>query len=114
MRTAGGTTTYLRDVATLRDGFQPQTNVVRQDGSRGVLLSILKNGGASTLDIVANLKAMLPRAAQTLPTDIKITPLFDQSVFVTAAIKGVVSEALIAAGLTPQWCCCSWATGAAR
>jgi multidrug efflux pump subunit AcrB len=100
VRTTNGTTTYLRDVATVRDGFQPQTNVVRQDGARGVLLSILKNGGASTLDIVSNLKAMLPRAAQTLPADIKITPLFDQSLFVTAAIKGVVSEALIAAALT--------------
>jgi multidrug efflux pump subunit AcrB len=100
VRTANGTTTYLRDVATVRDGFQPQTNVVRQDGARGVLLSILKNGGASTLDIVSNLKAMLPRAAQTLPADIKITPLFDQSLFVKAAIKGVVSEALIAAALT--------------
>src|SRR5512140_2868412 len=100
VRTANGTTTYLRDVATVRDGFQPQTNIVRQDGARGVLLSILKNGGASTLDIVSNLKAMLPRAAQILPPDIKIAPLFDQSVFVKAAIKGVVSEALIAAALT--------------
>lgn len=100
VRTSGTQTTYLRDVANVRDGFQPQTNVVRQDGSRGVLLSVLKNGGASTLDIVANLKAMLPRAAQSLPTDLKITPLFDQSLFVTAAIEGVVAEALIAAGLT--------------
>ena len=95
-----GATTYLRDVAFVRDGFAPQTNVVRQDGARGVLLSILKNGGASTLDIVSNLKALLPRAAQTNPQDVKITPLFDQSLFVKAAIKGVVSEALIAAGLT--------------
>ena len=100
VRTAAGTTTYLRDVANVRDGFQPQTNVVRQDGARGVLLSVLKNGGASTLDIVANLKAMLPRAAQALPADIKITPLFDQSLFVSAAIKGVVVEAIIAAVLT--------------
>ena len=100
VRTNGSATTYLRDVAFVRDGFQPQTNVVRQDGSRGVLLSILKNGGASTLDIVANLRAMLPRAAQTLPQDLKITPLFDQSLFVKAAVKGVVSEAIIAAGLT--------------
>ncbi|WP_427915023.1 efflux RND transporter permease subunit [Ramlibacter sp. MMS24-I3-19] len=100
VRTAAGVTTYLRDVAYVRDGFQPQTNVVRQDGQRGVLLSILKNGGASTLDIVKNLRAMLPRAAEQLPQDIKITPLFDQSLFVTAAIKGVVAEALIAAGLT--------------
>jgi multidrug efflux pump subunit AcrB len=100
VRTSGSATTYLRDVATVREGFQPQTNIVRQDGSRGVLLSILKNGGASTLDIVSNLKAMLPRASQLLPPDVKITPLFDQSVFVKAAIKGVVAEALIAAALT--------------
>ena len=84
----------------MRDGLQPQTNVVRRDGERGVLLSVLKNGGASTLDIVANLRALLPRATQQLPNDIKVTPLFDQSVFVKAAVKGVVIEALIAAGLT--------------
>jgi multidrug efflux pump subunit AcrB len=100
VRTVNGATTYLRDVAYVRDGFSPQTNVVRQDGIRGVLLSVLKNGGASTLDIVANLKALLPRVAQTLPRDVKITPLFDQSLFVKAAIKGVVSEAMIAACLT--------------
>jgi len=100
VRTVNGATTYLRDVAFVRDGFSPQTNVVRQDGARGVLLSVLKNGGASTLDIVANLKALLPRVAQMIPPDVKITPLFDQSLFVKAAIKGVVSEALIAACLT--------------
>ncbi|MBK7471427.1 MAG: efflux RND transporter permease subunit [Betaproteobacteria bacterium] len=100
VRTAGGATTYLRDVANVRDGFVPQTNIVRQDGVRGVLLSVLKNGGASTLDIVANIKALLPQASQLLPPDVKVTPLFDQSIFVKAAIKGVVIEALIAAGLT--------------
>ena len=100
VRTTGTTTTYLRDVAQVRDGFSPQTNVVRQDGARGVLLSVLKNGGASTLDIVANLKALLPRVVNVLPPDVKVTPLFDQSVFVKAAIKGVVVEALIAAALT--------------
>jgi CzcA family heavy metal efflux pump len=100
VRTVNGTTTYMRDVAYVRDGFSPQTNVVRQDGTRGVLLSILKNGGASTLDIVSNLRALLPRVALTLPDDIKITPLFDQSLFVKAAVKGVISEALIAALLT--------------
>ncbi|TFY97213.1 efflux RND transporter permease subunit [Ramlibacter humi] len=100
VRTTGGATTYLRDVAYVREGFQPQTNVVRQDGSRGVLISILKNGGASTLDIVQNLKDMLPRAAQLLPPEVKIATLFDQSLFVKAAIQGVVAEALIAAGLT--------------
>ena len=100
VRTAGGATIYLRDVAQVRDGFSPQTNVVRQDGERGVLLSILKNGGASTLDIVANLRAMLPRATEILPPDVKVSPLFDQSVFVKAAVEGVIVEALIAAGLT--------------
>ncbi len=100
VRSVGGATTYVRDVAQVRDGFQPQTNIVRQDGARGVLLSVIKNGGASTLDIVANLRAMLPRVAQLLPGDITVTPLFDQSVFVKAAVKGVVLEALIAAALT--------------
>ena len=100
VRTTGNATTYLRDVAQVRDGFSPQTNIVRQDGARGVLLSVLKNGGASTLDIVANLKAMLPRVAPVLPPDVKTTLLFDQSLFVKAAVKGVVVEALIAAALT--------------
>jgi CzcA family heavy metal efflux pump len=100
MRTANGATTYLRDVAYVRDGFSPQTNVVRQNGERGVLLSILKNGGASTLDIVDNLKALLPRASQLLPPDVKVAPLFDQSIFVKAAVKGVATEAVIAALLT--------------
>jgi multidrug efflux pump subunit AcrB len=100
VRTVNGATTYLRDVAFVRDGFSPQTNVVRQDGVRGVLLSVLKNGGASTLDIMSNLRALLPRVQATLPNDITITPLFDQSVFVKAAVKGVVAEALIAAALT--------------
>ena len=100
VRTSAGSTTYLRDVAQVRDGFSPQTNVVRRDGERGVLLSILKNGGASTLDIVSNLKELLPRASQLLPPDIKLTPLFDQSVFVKAAVQGVIIEALLAAALT--------------
>ncbi|MGZ5276708.1 MAG: efflux RND transporter permease subunit, partial [Caldimonas sp.] len=100
IKTSGGTTTVLKDVAYVRDGFSPQTNIVRKDGARGVLLSVLKNGGASTLDIVANLKALLPRIQAILPPDVKVTPLFDQSVFVKAAIQGVVSEALLAAGLT--------------
>jgi multidrug efflux pump subunit AcrB len=100
VRTTNGTTTYLKDVAYVRDGFVPQTNIVRQDGARGVLLSVLKNGGASTLDIVDNLKALLPQVQATLPNDIKLALLFDQSVFVTAAVQGVVFEALLAAGLT--------------
>ncbi|MEO8080734.1 MAG: efflux RND transporter permease subunit, partial [Caldimonas sp.] len=100
VRSENGTTTYLSDVAYVRDGFTPQTNIVRKDGTRGVLLSVLKNGGASTLDIVADLKALLPRVQEILPGDVKVTPLFDQSVFVKAAVQGVVFEALIAAGLT--------------
>ena len=100
VRTVNGATTYLRDVAFVRDGFSPQTNIVRQDGVRGVLLSVLKNGGASTLDIVANIRGMLPIATQSMPQDIKVTPLFDQSVFVKAAVKGVVFEAILAAALT--------------
>jgi CzcA family heavy metal efflux pump len=100
VRTSGGATTYLKDVAHVRDGFSPQTNIVRQNGERGVLLSVLKNGGASTLDIVANLRDLLPRATSILPGDIKVAMLFDQSVFVKAAVTGVIVEALIAAGLT--------------
>ncbi|HPU52434.1 MAG TPA: efflux RND transporter permease subunit, partial [Burkholderiaceae bacterium] len=100
VRSSGSTTTYLRDVAQVRDGFSPQTNIVRQDGARGVLLSVLKNGGASTLDIVSKLRALLPRVTTLLPADITVTPLFDQSVFVKAAVTGVVLEAVIAAALT--------------
>jgi CzcA family heavy metal efflux pump len=95
-----GATTYLSEVARVRDGFSPQTNIVRQNGQRGVLISVLKNGGSSTLDIVSTLRALLPTALQSLPKDLIITPLFDQSLFVKAAISGVIREALIAACLT--------------
>ena len=98
--TKNGATTYLSEVAHVRDGFSPQTNIVRQNGERGVLMPIIKNGGSSTLDIISNLRAVLPVAAQILPKDIVITPLFDQSGFVKAAITGVVREAVIAACLT--------------
>jgi multidrug efflux pump subunit AcrB len=98
--TKNGATVYLAEVAHVRDGFSPQTNIVRQNGERGVLISVLKNGGASTLDIVKSLFAQLPADAQLLPKDIKITALFDQSGFVRAAISGVVREALIAGCLT--------------
>jgi CzcA family heavy metal efflux pump len=95
-----GATTYLSEVAHVRDGFSPQTNIVRQNGERGVLVTIIKNGGASTLDIVSGIYAQLPKAAQILPKELKITPLFDQSGFVRGAISGVIREALIAALLT--------------
>ncbi len=100
IKTANGTTIYIRDVAHVRDGFSPQTNVVRQDGVRGTLLTIMKNGGASTIDIVKNIRGMLPQIAQTLPQDVQLTPLFDQSLFVRAAIQGVLKEAVTAACLT--------------
>src|SRR6266849_4181291 len=100
IKTVDGTTIYIRDVAHVRDGFSPQTNIVRQDGVRGTLLSVMKNGGASTIDIVKNIRAMLPDVAQTLPPDLQLTPLFDQSLFVRAAIQGVLNEALTAACLT--------------
>ena len=100
VKSMNGATIYVHDVAHVRDGFSPQTNIVRQDGVRGALVTILKNGSASTLDIVKSELAMLPRVAQTLPQDLKITPLFDQSLFVRAAIQGVLREALTAACLT--------------
>ena len=98
--TKNGATTYLSEVAHVRDGFSPQTNIVRQNGERGVLVSVIKNGGSSTLDIVSTLLGELPEVAQILPKDLKITPLFDQSGFVRAAISGVVREGVIAACLT--------------
>ena len=72
IKTVNGTTIYVRDVAHVRDGFAPQTNVVRQDGVRGTLFSIMKNGDASTIDIVKNIRDMLPRVAQTLPQDLNV------------------------------------------
>ena len=100
VRVVGNSTIYLRDVANVRDGFAPQTNIARQDGNRGVLLSILKAGNASTLDVVKGVRTLLPRVAQTLPPELKIRPLADQSIFVRAAVSGVIREAVIAACLT--------------
>jgi multidrug efflux pump subunit AcrB len=100
VKTVGGTTVYVRDVAHVRDGFAVQTNKVHADGKPGVLLSILKNGNASTLDVVENVKKALPAAMTQLPKDLDISPMFDQSVFVRASVEGVVKEAVIAAGLT--------------
>ena len=100
VKTSNSSTLYLRDVAHVRDGFLPQTNIVRQDGVRGVLMAIYKLGGASTLTVVNAIKAMVPLAAQSLPRDLTIKALFDQSLFVRAAIQGVLREGLIAACLT--------------
>jgi multidrug efflux pump subunit AcrB len=100
IKTQNGATIYVHDVAHVRDGFAPQTNIVRQDGARGVLLTVMKNGGASTLDIVKNIRAVLPRILSTVPKELNVKLLFDQSLFVRAAIQGVVREALTAACLT--------------
>ncbi len=100
LKTANGTTIYLRDVAYVSDGFSPQINIVRMDGQRGVLVTVYKSGDASTLDVVSRVYAKLPELAAALPPQLKITPLFDQSIFVRAAIQGVVREGLIAAALT--------------
>ena len=88
VKTVNGATIYVHDVAHVRDGFAPQTNVVRQDGTRGVLLTIMKNGGASTLDIVRNIRALLPRVLATVPKELNVKLLFDQSLFVRAASGG--------------------------
>ncbi|GGG64693.1 efflux RND transporter permease subunit [Edaphobacter dinghuensis] len=100
VRQINGATVYIRDVATVTDGSIPQTNVVRQDGHRGVLLSVLKSGKASTLSVVGGIQAMLPQLETTLPPQLKIRLIGDQSIFVRASIQGVIREAIIAAVLT--------------
>ncbi|HEY7402294.1 MAG TPA: efflux RND transporter permease subunit [Candidatus Angelobacter sp.] len=100
VKTQNGATTYIRDVAHVRDGYSPQTNVVRKDGLRGTLITVMRNGGASTLDIVNNMKETLKRVQTTLPDGVDIKLLFDQSLFVRASIEGVLREALTAACLT--------------
>src|SRR5262245_34886293 len=100
VKTVNGATIYMKDVAHIRDGFSPQTNAVLANGQRGVLMSIYKTGNASTLDIVKRVKAMLEYNAPSFPEGLKITQFFDQSLFVRAAIEGVLREALIAACLT--------------
>ncbi|MBV8682717.1 MAG: efflux RND transporter permease subunit [Caulobacteraceae bacterium] len=100
IKTVNGATVYVRDVAFVRDGSPPQTNVVRVNGSRSVLMTILKSGSVSTLNIVQGVKDVLPRLEQTLPPSFKILPLGDQSIFVKAAVSGVIREGVIAAALT--------------
>ncbi len=100
IKTVGDTTIYMKDVAWVRDGFPPQTNIVRVDGQRSVLMTIQKAGDASTLSVISGIKSILPRIAATVPADLKMSPLADQSIFVKGAISGVVREALIAACLT--------------
>jgi CzcA family heavy metal efflux pump len=100
IKVVNGATIHMKDVAQVRDGFATQTTLVRRDGKRGALLSILKNGNASTLDIVNQVKAMLPTLRASAPEGLEIDLLFDQSLFVQAAVEGVVAESIIAALLT--------------
>jgi multidrug efflux pump subunit AcrB len=100
VKQVGGSTIYMRDVAHVRDGNPPQRNVVRMDGRRAVLMTVLKSGSASTLDIVDSVKSILPRLRETLPKSLTVQPLADQSIFVRAAVSGVIKEGVIAAALT--------------
>jgi multidrug efflux pump subunit AcrB len=100
IKTIGTNTIYIRDVAWVRDGFPPQTNIVRVNGQRASLLTIQKTGNASTLDVIAGIKQILPSIRKTVPADLNMEPLADQSIFVRASINGVLKEATIAACLT--------------
>jgi multidrug efflux pump subunit AcrB len=100
IRATNGSVVFIKDVASVHEGFAEQTNIVRQNGRRGALLTVLKNGKTSTLDIVDGVKKSIPRVLAGLPPSLKITPLFDQSVFVRDSISEVVREATIAAALT--------------
>src|SRR5437660_12763575 len=92
IKTIGDTTIYLKDVAWVRDCFPPQTNIVRVNGQRSVLLTIQKAGDASTLSVIAGIKALLPQIKTTVPPQLDIAPLADQSIFVRGAISGVVDR----------------------
>ncbi|HKV24928.1 MAG TPA: efflux RND transporter permease subunit [Candidatus Acidoferrum sp.] len=100
IKTVNGATIYMKDVAHVRDGFSPQTNIVRVNGQRGVLMSVYKTGSASTLDIVSRVKQVLHNYSSSLPESLHLSTFFDQSLFVRASIQGVLREALIAACLT--------------
>ena len=100
VRTRNGTVTYVRDVAHVRDGYSPQTNMVRVNGRRSVLMNVLKTGKASTIDIINSINEKLPRVRASLPPELKIAATSDQSVFVRSAISGVIREAVIASALT--------------
>ncbi len=100
IKTVNGATIRVRDVAQVRDGYAPQQNVVRQDGVRGTLLTVLRSGSASTLDVIGRIKAALPRVLSGAPPDLEVKEFADQSIFVRAAVSGVVKEAVAAAALT--------------
>ncbi len=100
VKVVNGAMVYLRDVAFVHDGASFQTNITRRDGQRGVLQSVLKNGNASTLDVVDRIRKTLPSIAATMPPGVQMSTADDQSIFVRAAVNGVLREATIAAGLT--------------
>jgi CzcA family heavy metal efflux pump len=100
VKTVNGVPVYVKNVAHVRDGYAIQTNIVRRDGRRAVLMTVLKGAGASTLDVIAGLRQALPGIQAQLPPEIKLDFLFDQSVFVQAAVQGVLKEGAVAAGLT--------------
>ena len=100
IKRVNGTVVYMRDVAHVRDGSPPQTNIVHVDGTHAVLMTILKSGAASTLDIISHIKALLPQIRNSLPPSLQLKAVGDQSVFVKSSVMGVVREGLIAAGLT--------------
>ena len=99
VKKANGTVIYLRDVAYVHDGSPPQTNLVRVNGARAVLMTILKAGSASTLAVIDGIKSLLPRVEESLPSSLNLRAVGDQSIFVKAAIFGVLREAALAAGL---------------
>ncbi len=100
IKTVNGAMIYIHDVATVRDGSPPQTNIVHVNGRRSILMSVLKNGSASTLAIVVGIRKRLKEAEAGLPANLRVTPIDDQSIFVRAAISGVAREGIIAAALT--------------
>ncbi len=100
IKSINGAVVYVKDVAHVRDGFPPQTNIVRVDGQRASLMTVQKNGNVSTLDIISHIRTLLPIIASSLPPQLRITPLSDQSIFVRGAIGGVVREGIIAGCLT--------------
>jgi multidrug efflux pump subunit AcrB len=100
VKKVNGTIVYMRDVSFVHDGYPPQTNIVRVNGGRAVLMTILKAGSASTLDVISGIKRLLPHVRETLPPDIQLDAVGDQSVFVLDAVSGVIREGAIAAALT--------------
>jgi multidrug efflux pump subunit AcrB len=114
IKIVNGATVYIRDVAQVRDGYVPQTSIVRQDGKRGALTIILKSGNASTLDVIDRIKAVLPHVKTTVPPELDMRPEFDQSIFVRGALDSVMREAVIAALLTALMILASWAPGGTR